>query len=176
MPFPRKIWIGLLLQRIYKAGYQTGSQAKQRPWKDDIPSFLRQIFQDWGSRVSCVLTRGWDKETQGSFWKNRAWNEHEAILLCMGPWSTRRGSHGQRQHADRTWRGVGEDLEPREFLKAVMARNRSAGLPGKDRPPFLHSQPPPWWQPSRWCAQQWLTSVLFYPGRAPACPEPSGQV
>lgn len=105
MPFPRKVWIGLLLPRTCKAGYRTGSQAKQRPWKDDMPSFLTQIFQDWGSRVSCVLTRGWDKETQAVSERPEAGASRRQLFLCA--------FYGERQarpgctRADRTWRGVG---------------------------------------------------------------------
>lgn len=106
MPFPRKVWIGLLLPRTCKAGYRTGSQVKQRPWKDDMPSFLTQIFQDWGSRVSCVLTRGWDKETQGSLRKTWAWSEQEAVVfVCLLWWEAGPARlHACRQ--DVTWGGV----------------------------------------------------------------------
>ena len=106
MPFPRKVWIGLLLPCTCKAGYRTGSQVKQRPWKDDMPSFLTQIFQDWGSRVSCVLTRVWDKETQGSLRKIWAWSEQEAVVfVCLLWWEAGPARlHVCRQ--DVTWGGV----------------------------------------------------------------------
>lgn len=106
MPFPRKVWIGLLLPRTCTVGYRTSSQVKQRPWKDDMPSFLTQIFQDWGSRVSCVLTRGWDKETQGSLRKTWAWSEQEAVVfVCLLWWEAGPARlHACRQ--DVTWGGV----------------------------------------------------------------------
>lgn len=62
MLFARNVQIGLLLWCIYKERRLWGWFTSERPWKDNVLSFLRQIFQDWGSRVSCVLTRGWEKK------------------------------------------------------------------------------------------------------------------
>lgn len=47
---------------VFTECWGVGSQASKRPWKDNVLSFLRQIFQDWGSGVSCVLTRGWGRK------------------------------------------------------------------------------------------------------------------
>lgn len=127
MPFTRKVCTGLLLRCVYKAAYRSGSQAKQRPWKDDIPSFLSRYFRI-GEAGFPVFSQGVEIK------KPRAVSERiepgmsmRQLFLCAGPRSTMRGGQtvcGQ----DVTWGGVGSW---ESTLKPVMSGSRSAGLPGK---------------------------------------------
>lgn len=105
MPFPRKVWTGLLC-RAFTEQAIAGAQAKQRLWKDDIPSFLRQIFQDWGSRVSCVLTGAEIRKPRPASERIKPGLSRRRLFLCAEPPSTMRSRQGQRLHVDRMWCGV----------------------------------------------------------------------
>lgn len=143
------------------------------PWKDNIPSFLRQIFQDWGSRVSCVLTRGWDKETQGSFRKNSACLKHEAVVfVCRAPFHNERPAGPEWPWGqDAMWPGLWSWKSPLKVWcwEAVMQRTPWEGQrfspsshllrqPTPPSPPLIIrtcvsycSSLVPWEHPKSWC-------------------------
>lgn len=106
MPFPRKVWIGLLCRAFTKQAI--GLVHKQNRGSGKmiyLPSWGR--YFRIGKQGFLCSHRGWDKETQTSFRKNQAWTEQEVVVfVCRALFYNEREARPERLRVDRTWRGM----------------------------------------------------------------------
>lgn len=80
--FHRRFELVCFCSAVAKQAHRTTSQAKQRHQKDNIPSFLRQIFQELGKHSFLCSHTDLDNETLGWFRKNEALHGCLKIVLC----------------------------------------------------------------------------------------------